>query len=251
MPNDPHIPWKFPIRRETKDRIEYALFNKDRKHGCFAGGGSVDVEVFLDGKWHWMKFATDGEGYRKLAALSERSRALLLDTLALVPVRGNLLPTTEKKRARGISKRDAGFWRNMDYWTPPARTWAETALAQKEKPTQLHRVIAAAKKSGLHAGNPDEIAAAVALLTWAAINTVNPTRFPLPRGTDLQKALITRISLKASQGQKISIWPEIEPIIAAVLNPENQAQRLRQHVPVLASQEEFGPVVPMTDFRGH
>jgi hypothetical protein len=244
----PDIPWLFPIRRETQDAIEFKLFEKDRKGGGFAGGGAVEVQVFLDGAWHWMKFATDGEGYRKLAALPDRSRALLLDALVLGPVRGNLLPTTGKKRARGSSKRDAGFWLNVDYWGPGLQAWTVDALAQEEKPATLRRVLTAAKKARLHTGKPEEIAAALCVLAWAALHTVNPGRFPSPGGKNIQAAITARTSTKTSPYQH-GIWPPMKAFIDAVLSPGKQAQRLRQHVPVLCPPEEFDPSVFMTDFR--
>jgi len=244
----PDIPWRFPIRRETSDAIEFKFFEKDRKGGGFAGGGAVEVQVFLDGTWHWMKFATDGEGYRKLAALPARARAWLLEALALVPVRGNLLSTTGKKRARGSSKRDAGFWHNVDYWGPGLLAWTVDALGQKKTPVQLRRAITAAKQAGLHTGKPEEIAAALCVLAWSAINTVNPGRFPLPRGKKLQSSVTARFSAKTSPYQH-GIRPAMAAFVTAVLSPGKQAQRLRQHVPVLSPPEEFGPSVFMTDFR--
>lgn len=247
MPNRPDIPWRFPVRRETEDRIEYKLFENDRKGGPFEGGGSVEVEVYLGGTWHAMKFITSGAGYRALAALPEPSRSLLLDALAMVPIRGNLLATTGRKRARGRSKRDAGFWHNVDYWAPGLLAWTVDALKQTKKPAQLRRVIAAATTAGLRSVSPDEIAAAICVLTWSAISRVNAERFPMPIGKSLHGRVTARISAKLKH--EIPWTRPSKEFIDAVLNPGEQAQRLRHHVVVLAPPEEFGPSVPMTDFR--
>lgn len=245
----PDVPWRFPVRHETKDLIEFKFFEKDRKGGGFAGGGSVECQVFLDGAWYEMRFATSGAGYRKLAALPDRARALLLDALVLVPVRGNLLATTGKKRARGSSKRDAGFWRNVDYWAPGLLAWTVDAFAQEEKPAQLYRVLTAAKKARLHTAKPEQIAAALCVLAWSAINTVNPGRFPMPGGKNTQECVTARISAKTSQYQDSRFWPSMKEFIDSILSPGDQAQWLRQHVSVLSPPEEFGPSVSMTDFR--
>ncbi|MDF0674229.1 MAG: hypothetical protein P0120_07780 [Nitrospira sp.] len=240
-------PWEFPTKHSKRGE-ERVFFHPDRNKQALLGGGTVEVQVFLAGKWHWVKFATDGEAFLKLSKLPERARTLLLDSLALVPVRANLLKGSASKRPRGNSKRDADFWRNIDYWGPAASAWAKKAIQQKQKTTVIKRVMALAKKSRLRCKDAGNLASAICILAWRAIHAINPARFPLPRGKDLQKAVVHRIAGALRAGNPV-YGPDMEKFVQALLRQGKNSEAVCRDIIVIGNREEFGPTVKMSDFR--
>ena len=270
-------PWGFPSRKSKRGEgwEQHDFFEKDRGNRQFKGGGTVKVQVFLDGAWHWMSYTTDGDAFRKLANLPHRSRALLLESLALVPIHAELLSSPhDPKRPRGANHRDAGFWHNADYWTPHLRAWAESC--HKNDPL-FQDALTTIHNGQLDAKGPGTIAASLYVLAWKALHQVNEDRFPMPQGKNLVKQVAARIRERrksqlpeehsnastpskhhartpsvrtkekplshGASGRLLRLPLPHTNLVTAILNNDTR------NFPVLSPPEEFGPSVRMTDFR--
>jgi hypothetical protein len=134
-------------------------FVRARQGAGLGDGGTAKADVFLGNSWHVVEFTMDGEGFKKLSAMPERSRMLLLDSLACMPVRSHGLSLTEKRRPRGRNvKSSIILWHTARTLGPALLRWAKQA-AEKTNDKPYSVVLKAMKKDGLTNTSPEAVTA--------------------------------------------------------------------------------------------
>lgn len=251
-------------RRAKPDALPWrrVKFVKARKQAGLAGGGKIFAEVRLPGPKHWVgdpvqtyeaamkavlgpdeswchiAIEMDGEGFRRLAALDDRARYLLLSTLATVPVRCGLL--TGKKRPRG--KNTAAV--RMAWYTA---AWLDALFADwLADPSTIggalcRRVLKAMKKAGRL--NDGGISAFLVSHNWNNAHKLNPTRFPQWDGADNPARFSKAIArYRRGKGRRSPAHaPATDTLISGILCPRPTAA----DVYVLDANPRFG----LTDFQ--
>lgn len=220
-------------------------FTPGRKKSGLRGGGRVHAEVFLGDKWHTIAIEMDGEGFKKLSALPERSRMLLLDSLACVPVHSNSLSLTgKKKRPRGTnSKSSLTAWHTARTLGPPLFRWLQQA-AEDPNDRTYKVVLEAMKEDGLTDASPETATAYLLERNWLNAYRLNPQRFPkwTSSATSKPKNLLKQIIPPGSEHK--GVLPDYpETFIANILSGDDARK-----VYVL-SNNEIESTSPMADFR--
>jgi hypothetical protein len=138
-----------------------------------ADGRIICAEILLGGAWHPVAFATDPEGFEKLAGLPKQARALLLESLACAPVRSNLLRV--QPRGRNTTQ-SLACWRTARWLGPLLLEWAQEAKARKNP--LYRRVLRMMKaQTGIADREPETVAAYLVEKNWANACALNPQRF--------------------------------------------------------------------------
>jgi hypothetical protein len=238
MKKEPELPWRLP-------RGMKRWFVPARRAAGLTGGGTVHAEVFLgkngSGDWHPITLATDGQGFEKLAAMAERSRMLLLESLACLPVREKLLTKTEKHRPRGKhNQQSRTCWFTARYLGPLLLWWARDSDRKK---TPLYRwAMKALRDSEATERTPEAVAAYLVERNWENAHNLNPQRFqswPGPRPSSRPATFWKRIPA----AQQL-VWPaRPDHVVKGILKGTHH-----RHVYILTSQD-IERTLPMTDFR--
>ena len=230
--NKPETPW-----REVN-------FIPGRKKTGPNGGGKVRAEVFLGSTWHAIALEMDGEGFKKLTALPERSRMLLLDSLACMPIRSRCLSLAGKKRPRGRNNKPSLVaWFTARTLGPPLLQWAKQATKNGKDPS-LRLVVKAMKKDGITNTSPEAVMAYLLDKNWQNAHKINPERYP-KWTSSLTSKLKTFLKQIIPDGSELKgMLPESpETLITNILTG------IKPHQVYILSNKEIESAIPMTDFR--
>ena len=230
--SQPETPWR---------RVR---FIPARKGSGLSGGGRVVAEVYLGNTWHEISLGMDGEGFKKLSALLERSRMLLLESLATMPIRGHNPLLAEKKRPRGRNDKSSLIaWYTARTFGPPLLDWAKQAKAEGNNKS-MGLVLKAMKKDGLTNTSPEGVMAYLLDRNWQNAHRINPERFPKWKHSPPSKLKTFLKQIIRSDSETRGTLPEPpETFITNILSGAKPPQVY------ILSNYEIEPAIPMTDFR--
>lgn len=250
----PDVPWR---------RVRFV---PARTAAEFPDGGTVHAEVFLphleiltrtqqahaaqnDGSWHAVRFATDGEGFRKLAALPDPARERLFSALARLPLHaGQVRAKGQRGRPRGRNTpANLDAWFTARYLGDVLMQWLAEPATKQTAP--YHRACAV-WRNGRGDACPDDrhLVAFLVDRNWQNAHYLNPSRFPEWTGArdPIRFARQLDNQLKKDPLRTLIMVTTPDKLIGGILADPPEAKGVYIFG---APESRRGRFVPMTDFR--